>query len=204
MARRKSAPQAAPSTLPEAIAIIERYLGIEAEIEQLKADADRSIVTIQSARDTLVAPLKVETDGLFLQLRAWWAVAGPDMTEGKRKSIELAGALIGERTTPPALKTPRGVPMQEVIDGLFDWLGGDFLVTTHKLDKPAIIRALRLRLDPEDDSHADGLRDQRILGETLKLTVDQREEFFIDRAAPKEPDPEVVETPAPAIAEARS
>lgn len=203
MGRRKAPPQSAPSTLAEAITIIERYLCINAEADRLKADADLAIIAIQTKRDECLAPMKVETDDLFLQLRAWWAVAGPAMTEGKRKSIELAGALIGERTTPPALKLPRRVPVQDIIDVLLDQLGGDFLVTTHKLDKPAIIRTLRLQLDPDNDEHADGLRDQNVLAEDLKLSTTQREEFFIDRAAPKDPDPELVDAPVPAIAEAR-
>lgn len=205
MARRKAPPQSAPSTLPEAIAIIERYLGIDAEIAALAADADTAIATIQSARDTLIAPLKAETDDLFLQLRAWWAVAAPDMTKGARKSIELAGALIGERTTPPALKLPKGMTTNDAIKGLLEWLGGDFVVTSNRLDKPAILRALRAEEgveDPDDDAVL--IWHRKVLVEKLGLIADQREEFFIDRAAPKEPTPDVVDVPAPAIAEARS
>lgn len=204
MVRRKSPPQSAPSTLPEAITIIERYLCINAEIAALAADADAAIATIQSARDTLVAPLKAETDDLFLQLRAWWAVAAPDLTKGKRKSIELAGALIGERTTPPALKLPKGMTTADAIGGLLEWLGGTFIVTTNKLDKPAIIRALRQEPNTDDpDDNASIAWHRKILVEKLGLIADQRDEFFIDRAAPKEPDPDIVDAPAPVIAEAR-
>lgn len=199
MARRKATPQSAPSTLPEAIAIITRYLAIEAEIECLKTEADRSIATIQAWRDECVAPLKAETENLFLQLRAWWAVAAPDMTGGKRKSIELAGALIGERTTPPSLKLPQGMTAADAIREIFEWLGGEFIVTVNKLDKPAIIRALRAQPDEDDDANT--IWHRQILSEKLGLAADQREEFFIDRAAPKEPDPDVVDVPAPAITE---
>lgn len=204
MGRRKSAPQTAPSTVDEAIDTIGRYLGKIAVIDEAKADADAAIAAIQAERDQLVAPLNVEIEDLFLQLRAWWAVAAPAMTKGKRKSIELAGALIGERTTPPSLKLPKGKKVDEMVSDLLAALAGDFLVTRHSLDKPAIIKALRAQIDPEDDELAIERRDQQILRDKLKLTVSQRDEFFIDRAAPKDPDPEIVAAPAPAIAEARS
>lgn len=204
MVRRKAPPQNAPTTLPEAIDRLKAYLGKIAAIERLKADADKSIATIEAARDAATAPLEIEVKDLFLELRAWWAVAGEEMTEGKRKSIELAGALIGQRTTPHSLKLPRGKPTAEIVDDLLDALGGDFLITTNKLDKAAIVKTLRLQLDPDDPDDAIALREQHILGTDLSLTVTQREEFFIDRAAPKQPDPETVATPAPAIVEARS
>lgn len=201
MGRRKSAPQNAPSTPAEAIDRLKTYLGKISGIERLKADADKSIAAIEADRDKAIAPLEVEAKDLFLELRAWWGVAGEAMTEGKRKSIELAGALIGERTTPHSLKTPRGKPAAEIVSELLDALGGDFLITTRKLDKAAIVKALRRQLDPENEEHAEGLRAQRVLGTDLSLSVSQREEFFIDRAAPKQPDPETVATPAPAIVE---
>jgi phage host-nuclease inhibitor protein Gam len=204
MGRRKSAPQTAPSTVDEAIDTIGRYLGKIAVVDEARADADAAIAAIQAQRDQFVAPLLIEIEDLFLQLRAWWAVAAPAMTKGKRKSIELAGALIGERTTPPSLKLPKGKKVGEMVSDLLAALAGDFLVTKHSLDKPAIIKALRAQIDPEDDELAIERRDQQILRDKLKLTVSQRDEFFIDRAAPKDPDPETVPVPAPAIAEARS
>lgn len=199
MPRRKSSAQSAPSTLPDAIETIGRYLGILATSEQAKADADSAILAIQSARDELVAPLKAEADDLFLQLRAWWAVAGDDMTKGKTKSVELAGALIGERTTSPSLKIPRTMKAEDAvlfIKGLVDQFPGTEGLVRIKteLEKPALIKLLR-------SNTAAGPVVERIRAQGF--TVSQREEFFIDRAAPKEPDPEQVDVAAPAIVEAR-
>lgn len=200
MPRRKSAPQNAPSTLPEAIAIIERYLGLIAQIEELKASADESILKIQTLRDQMSAPLKAQTDDLFLQLRAWWGVAGPEITGGKTKSTELAGALIGERTTTPSLKLPKGMKAEDAVAFIKslvdDFPGLDGLVRVKtELEKPAIIKLLR-------SSTAVGPAVDRIKEEGF--SVAQREEFFIDRAAPKDPDPKLVDVPQPEIMEARS
>ena len=200
MGRRKAAPQKAPSTLPEAIGIIERYLVISSEIESTKGEADRAIIAVQTTRDEVVAPLKAEAEDLFLQLRAWWGVAGPEMTRGKTKSIELAGAMIGERTTTPSLRAPRGVKADEavaLIEDIVDQFpaAADLLRKKTELDKQAIIKLLRssTAVGPVvDEVKAKG------------FTVSQRDEFFVDRAAPKEIDPELVEAVAPAMVEVQS
>jgi len=199
MGRRKAPSQAAPSTLPEAIAMIEAYLSLLGAIELGKADADAAIARIQATRDELVAPAQAAADDLFLQLRAWWAVAGSEMTKGERKSIELAGAMIGDRTTTPALKLPKGMKVANAVDFIQSIVASfpgaaDLLRVKTELEKPAIIRLLR-------NATATGPVVDRIRDEGF--TVSQRDEFFIDRAAPKEPDPELVDAPAPAIAEAR-
>lgn len=199
MGRRKAAPQRAPTTLLEAIAMLQRYLSITGEIDRTKAEADRAILAIQTSRDELVAPMKAQAEDLFLQLRAWWSVAGPDMTKG-RKSIELAGALIGIRTTTPSLKLPRGMKVEEAVAFVqaivADYPGArDLLRVKTELEKPALIKLLR-------SSTAVGPVIERI--SRGGFTVAQRDEFFIDRAGSKEPDPESVETPAPAITEVQS
>lgn len=199
MGRRKAPSQAAPSTLAEAIAMIEAYLSLLSAIELGKTDADTAIARIQATRDELIAPAQVAADDLFLQLRAWWAVAGPELTKGERKSIELAGAMIGDRTTTPALKLPKGMKVAVAVDfiqSIVDSYPGaaDLLRVKTELEKPAIIRLLR-------NATATGPVVDRIREEGF--AVAQRDEFFIDRAAPKDPDPELVDAPVPAIAEAR-
>lgn len=200
MPRRKSTPQVAPSTLPEAIAIIERYLGLLGVEADAAAEADKAIQAIQVSRDELVAPIRAEANDLFLQLRAWWAVAGTELTGGKTKSTELAGAIIGERTTTPSLRLPRGMKVEDAVAFIKDMVekfpGTEGLIRVkQELEKPAIIKLLRsgTAVGPV----VEAIREQG-------FAVAQREEFFIDRAAPKEADPQLVNAPEPQIAEARS
>lgn len=199
MARRKAVPQKAPTTLPEAIACINRYLVIEHTIAAAEEDADIAIASIEATRDKLIAPLAVELDDLFLQLCAWWAVAGHEMAKGK-KSIDLAGAKIGQRMTPVKLKRPKGIKTDADAVPLIEAIVNDFpgaaclLRRTVKLEKKAIVKML-------------GATVVGPIGERVRatgFTTVQGDEFFIDRAAPKEPDPAVVDTAAPAIAEVRS
>lgn len=196
MGRRKAAPQQAPTTLPEAIACINRYLVIEHTIAQAETDADVAIAAIEAERDKLIAPLKVELDDVFHQLRAWWAVAGAEMAKDK-KSIELAGAKIGLRMTTLRLKRPKGVKTDADAVPLIEAIVRDFpgavclLRKKVSLEKKAIVKML--------GSTAVGPISERI--RAAGFTTAQGDEFFIDRAAPKAPDPEIVDTTPPAIAE---
>lgn len=164
--RRKATAQQAPQTLEQAIALIGHY---------------RDLVD------------KVEAQDKFRQLRAWWAVAAPELTGGKRKSVQLAGMLIGERTTPPALKLTKGTKPQEIVDALIDQFHDEYVIISTKLDKAAIIKLLRLQLDEAatDPETLELLSHREILTEELKLSVSQKEEFFIDRPG-KPAGPEVV------------
>ncbi len=166
--RRKAPKQEAPQTIDEAVSLIAEYRDTADKIDELKADASSSIAKIEAARDEFAAPLEQRLKDLFLRLRAWWSVAAPAMTDGKRKSITLAGCTIGERKTPPSLKHD-GMKVGDLVAQLAT-LGMDELVKlTLSLDKQACIKAI---------SAGDELG-QLLLW--LGARNHQAEEFFIDR-----------------------
>lgn len=182
--RRKAPRQLAPQTIAEATERLAEYADILLGVEELQQDADASIAAIQAERDRMIAPLEQKAKDLFLQLRAWWGVAGDELTEGKRKSVELAGCVLGERTTPPSLSTGKMKVAEAIAEierlasiRLRD--GGkraaalrELIRIKRELDKPAILKALT---------------DER-LGKLLTdagFTAKQKDEFFIDRAGPK-------------------
>lgn len=170
---RRTAPKIeAPQTLEAAIALIAEYRDLSDTVEQLNADASSSIAQIEAARDAMAKPLEVRAANVFGQLRAWWAVAAPELTQGKRKSVPLAGCNIGERTSPPALKL-RKIKMAEFIEKLLARKKLGLLRITHKLDKPTAIKAIQL-----------GDENGLLLSE-LGASVAQGEEFFIDWPKPK-------------------
>ncbi|WP_336973461.1 host-nuclease inhibitor Gam family protein [Sphingobium aromaticiconvertens] len=178
--RRKAPKQEAPQTIEQAVAGIVEYRDLIDKQDELKADAARSIAAIEAARDEFAAPIKARADTLFRQLRVWWGVAAPEMTDSKRKSIELAGCVIGERTAPPSLKHD-GMKAEALVDDLADLCMAELLKVTTKLDKQACIRAIR---------------DGDELGQLLVwlgARNHQAEEFFIDRAGKKDADPEIVD-----------
>lgn len=183
--RRKAPQQRAPQTIEEATDRLAEYADLILGIEELRQDADGEIAKMEAARDALVAPMEEKAKALFLELRAFWSVAGDGLTEGKRKSIELAGCQIGVRTTTPSLNTGKMKVEDAVamIDGLIvkaDEADNvallarlfELIRVKRELDKPAILRALA----------ADEIGP--LLAEA-GFSRKQKDEFFIDRAGPK-------------------
>ena len=178
--RRKAAAKTLPQSPEEAVKLAEVYLVTQAGIDQIRADADTAIAQIQTIRDERALPLEQALKQIFSDLRDWWAVAGAEMTDGKRKSMEIGGIVIGERTTPPALKHP-GQKAGDIAETLLDLRLDELLRITNALDKPAILKALKA-----DDEIA-------FLLSWVGLVTEQKDEFFIARAAPAEADPEIME-----------
>ena len=170
MPRRKSAPVNAPSTLAQATELLGEYANKSASVEQIRAEYSAMIAALQAERDNIIAPVETGLKEHFIALRSWWAVSGDAVTDGKRKTAEIAGCLVGIRTTPPSLKLPKGAVDGDMIERLYDE-HEEFIVTTHKLNKSALIAALRV----PDGAVAAALETD------FGLTTSQREEFFIDR-----------------------
>ncbi|HEX8224493.1 MAG TPA: host-nuclease inhibitor Gam family protein [Allosphingosinicella sp.] len=195
MTGRKAPKQQAPQTIEEATALLGRYSGFLTEAEQLRADADAAIAAIQAARDAALAPIEEEAKGLFLQLRAWWGVAGETLTEGKRKSHELAGCVLGERTTPPSLKLPGKTKTEEAAVLLLN--AGLAQLCRHKVeaDKPAVLTVFAgekllptLRESAKNVAALELVAGMEQVLDTLRdlgFRPVQKIEFFIDRAGAK-------------------
>lgn len=181
MTRRKAPQQIAPQTLEEAVALLADYADILTGIEELRADADSSIAAIEAERDRMIAPLEQRAKDIFLQLRAWWGVAGDEITDGKRKSVELAGCMIGVRTTPKSVSIGK-LKVGEAIGRLVSAGLAQLIRWKGELNKPEILKAL------DDEA-------QRPKLEELGIRSVQKEEFFIDRSGPKAPAVEEVALP---------
>lgn len=179
--RRKAPKKDLPKTTEEAVLLAERFLALDAQIADIKAQADAAIIQIQTARDALKLPVEQDLKKIFADLRDWWAVSGAQLLDKNRKSKEIGGILIGERTTPPALKHP-GIKAEDIAQDMLALGLTECLRITITVDKPATLRALK----PDDDLSC--------LLTWLGLVTEQKDEFFIDRAAPAEADPEIMVT----------
>lgn len=193
--RRKAAHIEAPATIVEATRLIAEYLELEAQIGRTMSGADDAIRQIEAIRDEQVKPVEAMMYDKFIQLRTWWAVARPDLTDGKRKSIELAGALIGDRTSPPALKLPKGMKVDQAVEFIAEIMATfpdaeQLLRTKVELEKPALLKLLGNATDPAP------LRERIVEG---GFRAEQKEEFFIARAADKPKDPVIEDEPVEVV-----
>jgi phage host-nuclease inhibitor protein Gam len=170
MARRKSAAVNAPANIQEATDMLGQYaLGITTA-ESIRAHYDATIAKLQAERDAAIAPLETHMKDMFISLRSWWAVTCLDITDGKRKTAEIAGCLIGLRTNNPALKLPPKMTEGDAIEWLSEHMACDFVNFTAKLNKAALIAAIR--------SDANATKAKLL---AAGFDIRQPEQFFIDR-----------------------
>lgn len=87
-----------PKSLPAATALVERFALIDAELSRIEAVRTAAIVAANQVADEAGASLLVEREDLVTALGKWWPGAAPNLTKGKRKSIELAGCVIGSKS----------------------------------------------------------------------------------------------------------
>lgn len=196
MAKRMKTPAApAITSLAELTARVGRFAILSAEIERLEAEAKEAIAAIKASLAERQLPLATEMKSILAAAKPWWAANSDQLTEGKRKSVELAGCLIGERLSKPALAFPK--PEEHAINLIEGQAWPALLRVEKELDKPAIMKALAF-VPPSSASEAeiDGIVDAMDLRDTLQrfgFSISQREEFFIARAS--EDAPSSVEVP---------
>lgn len=168
MARRKQAALTVPASQSEAIALLAEYRAAERRALELRLGYELQIDKFKTERDQVLALIAADQAPRFAALKAWWEAGGKELA-GKRRSAELAGATLGIRLTPPAVKFAKGINAGRIVDWLGRVVGGTaFLRTKVELDKPAIIKVLS-----EDGPMAEPLSNQGV-------TVIQTDEFFID------------------------
>lgn len=93
----------APKSVKAATVLLERFAELDSEIAAIDAQRRLELAEANAEADRLIAPFLPERDAIVAKLQAWWAEAGPGLTDGKRKSIALGGCEIGSRTSPATL-----------------------------------------------------------------------------------------------------
>ncbi len=170
MSRRKQAALAVPASQEDAQALCAEYVATERKLLELRLGYEMRIDRLKADRDRVLALAGAEQQGRFAALKAWWEAGGKALA-GKRRSAELAGASIGVRKTPPAVKFAKGVKAEDIIAWLkkVRWSKASQLLRTKvELDKQAIIKCVE-----DSQGEEDMLAEQGV-------TVVQVDEFFID------------------------
>ena len=90
-------PVRTPRSIEAAAVLLDRFAGIEQSIAAIENMRSAKLAETNAKADAAIAPLLRERTELEAKLSSWWSTAGPGLTEGKRKSIELGGCMIGSR-----------------------------------------------------------------------------------------------------------
>lgn len=131
----------APKSIEAAQRLLERFAAIAADRAEIEAERDKQVGAVCAEADQLLTPLIKEAEDIEAVLAPWWAAASADLTQGKRKSIELGGCTIGTKQGPSALIIAGDE--QDVIDvlGTLRW-AKPFLRSKVSLERSAIMKAL--------------------------------------------------------------
>lgn len=168
MSRKKQAALPVPVTQDGARELMAEYVDAERQIARARLVAEQAIDAVKAERDALIAIYAGPNAGRFAALKAWWEAGGKELA-GKRRSAELAGAVLGIRLTTPKVKFARGTKVEAIVAWLGMVVGGKaFLRTKIELDKEAVIKAVRSAAPMAGPLSERG------------VTVDQTDEFFID------------------------
>jgi phage host-nuclease inhibitor protein Gam len=173
MARRKAAALDVPGSQAEALALVADYVTADRRALELRLGYEVQIDRLKAERDAVLALITEEQAGRFARLKAWWEAGGQDLA-GKKRSAELAGATLGVRLTPKAVKFSRGIKVETIVEWLKQtrWAGSlRFLRTKVEFDKQELIAAVTS--DPSSKAIAEAFANRGV-------TVVQTDEFFID------------------------
>ena len=159
---------ATPRSLQAATRMLERYAELDGELATVEACRSESMAAINATADAQAAPLLKEIGGIAAALEQWWQKSSAELTDGKRKSIELGGCMIGTRSSRPSL-TIAGEEKDVValLSGL-RW-AKPLLRVKVSLDKATLLKAL-------DGKHS------VVLAEMGIGRSDASETFFVERA----------------------
>lgn len=201
MARRlKSTARPSITSLAQLVDRLGRFAALSADADTIVALAEEKIAELKAQRDAALLPIAVEMKKIQQDAQPWWSANAEQLTDGKKKSVELAGCLIGERLSKPSLAYPK--PEQHAIALIEGRQWNALLRVKKEMDKPAIMKALAFEMpevetDPLEEFDA---LEMRKLLEELGFSIAQKEEFFIARVADTAQPTEIVADEAQQVA----
>ena len=130
-----------PKSVKGALPLCERFAQIETAIAAVEQIRNSLIAKANQAADKELEPLLAEREQLREKLAPWWRSAADELTEGKRKSIELGGCIIGTATGKESLGMPAEQAEAKTALAKTRW-GKLLLKVTTSFDKRAITKAL--------------------------------------------------------------
>lgn len=130
-----------PRTTEAATTLLERFATVESDIAAIEHNRSICIADVNNRCDTAAQPLLEERQALIAALEPWWRRNAEALTQGKRKSIELGGCIVGSKTERYSLAIAGDEKQLAKVLAKKPWADG-LTVVTLSLDKKAILQAL--------------------------------------------------------------
>ena len=158
-----------PRSIEAATAACERFAVLDGQIGAIDARRNADIAAVNADADRAANDLIAERDAIVAKLKPWWDKSGKDLLEGKAKSLELGGAILGTRKGKVTLSVPHD---QDVaIAALEEADLSSMLTYKTSLDRAALLKAF--------DGKPGNANLQPVLQDIGFGTVDGTETFFM-------------------------
>lgn len=122
--------------------LLERFAQLGLEIELAEASRAEAIVAANAAADQILLPMVQERDQLLAALEPWWKRMGAALLTGKRKTVELAGCIIGTKAATASLSFGPGDEKAALASLQAAKWAKPYVRTTPSIDKAAVKKAL--------------------------------------------------------------
>lgn len=115
MGRVSSPAKRAPQTLDQAIVLATRFAELDAKADDIEAQRKDAIASVNATADGELVTIVAELKDIAKQLKPWWAANVEQLTEGKRKSKEIGGCMVGYRLSPAAVNFTGGTDKEATL-----------------------------------------------------------------------------------------
>lgn len=88
--------------------LLERYAQLSVELDLAEAARAEGYATVNSIADKIALPIVTEMDEIRAAVEPWWKRNGANLLTGKRKTVELAGCMIGSKAGRSSLQFAGG------------------------------------------------------------------------------------------------
>lgn len=88
--------------------LLERFAQLGVELDLADAARNDAIAAANTAADQIALPIVKEMDEIRAAVEPWWKRNGANLLTGKRKTVELAGCMIGSKAGRSSLQFAGG------------------------------------------------------------------------------------------------
>lgn len=133
---------AAPENKAEAQALCELYAQLASEVAGHETARDEALAEVNARADQRLEPLIAKLKAISAVIEPWFFANRNELLDGKRKSFELGGCVLGARMGSATLGVAGDKDEIALKLSRLDWAKDAFVKTKVSLDVPAIKRGL--------------------------------------------------------------
>jgi len=161
-----------PRSRDQAVALLETYGKLAGEIAVIEENREKALSATNAVADAMALKVVEQQVAIVAALEQWWPTARDDLTGGKRKSIELAGCVIGTKLSRASLEHKFDDDAAAVAALRAAKWAKPYVRVTYSVDRTETLKALDPKTNGRHAAQLAELGFKRVAGE---------DRFFLER-----------------------